>query len=188
MQTPLQIVFEHLDRSQAIEDRVRAEAERLEGFYDRIQSARVVVARPQRRSHKGDAYEVRIQLALPGAPDIVVSRAPGDDNAHTDIYVTIRDAFSAARRQLQDRTRIRQDKVKAHDVPPHGRVTALHPENDHGFIASSDGREVYFHRNSVANMAFDTLEVGTEVRFSEAVGNKGPQATHVRPIGKHHLD
>ena len=188
MQIPLQIVFEHIEQSPAIEARVRAEAERLEEFYSRIQSARVVVARPQRRRHKGDAYEVRIQLTLPGASDIVVRRAPGDINTHNDIYVTIRDAFSAARRQLQDHARIRQDKVKAHEVPPHGRIAALHPETDHGFIAASDGREIYFHRNSVADLAFDTLEAGMEVRFSESVGNKGPQATFVRAIGKHHLD
>jgi cold shock CspA family protein len=39
----------------------------------------------------------------------------------------------------------------------------------------------------VASGGFDGLEVGQEVSFSEAVGDKGPQATLVRPIGKHHL-
>jgi len=29
--------------------------------------------------------------------------------------------------------------------------------------------------------------VGEEVRFSEGTGDKGPQATSVRPLGKHHL-
>jgi cold shock CspA family protein len=33
----------------------------------------------------------------------------------------------------------------------------------------------------------DTLSVGQEVRFSEATGDKGPQATIVNPIGKHHV-
>jgi len=49
------------------------------------------------------------------------------------------------------------------------------------------GREVYFHRNSVADGKFDDLKVGQEVRFSETVGDKGPQATSVHPVGKHHL-
>jgi hypothetical protein len=26
------------------------------------------------------------------------------------------------------------------------------------------------------------------VRFAESVGDKGPQATFVRPVGKHHVD
>ena len=38
---------------------------------------------------------------------------------------------------------------------------------DYGFIATSDGREIYFHRNSVIDDAFDRLSVGSEVRFAE---------------------
>ena len=34
---------------------------------------------------------------------------------------------------------------------------------------------------------FDDLREGEEVRFSEAEGDKGPQATFVRPVGKHHV-
>ena len=184
MRSSVQIVFEHVEHSQAIEDRVRTEVDKLEKFFDRITSGRVSVSRPQRRHHKGDAYEIRIQLSVPGASDIVVSREPGDTKAHTDVYVAIRDAFKAARRQLQDRTRIRQDKVKTHEAPPQGQIVSLQPDSDHGFIASDDGREIYFHRNSVADDGFDELSVGVIVRFAEDIGEKGPQATYVRPLGK----
>jgi cold shock CspA family protein len=102
--------------------------------------------------------------------------------------VTVRDAFKAARRRLQDLARRRQGHVKEHGAPPHGKILALHAERDHGFIAASDGREIYFHRNSVTDARFEDLRPGQEVRFSEAMGDKGPQATLVRPIGKHHLD
>ncbi len=186
MQVPLQVTFENIGPSEAIEARIREEVDKLEQFYDRITSARVVVARPQHRHHKGDVYQVRIHLTAPGDSDIAISREPAVTGAHEDVYVTIRDAFKAARRQLQDVARKRQGHVKAHEPPPHGRILAL--QFDHGFIASADGREIYFHRNSVTHDKFDELEVGQEVRFSEAVGDKGPQATLVRPIGKHHLD
>jgi cold shock CspA family protein len=106
---------------------------------------------------------------------------------HEDAHVTIRDAFDAAGRQLQDQVRKLEGAVKVHETPPHGVIAALIPERDHGFIAASDGREIYFHRNSVDGGKFDDLEVGQEVRFSEAVGDKGPQATSVCPVGKHHL-
>lgn len=182
MQVPLQITFQHLDHSDAIEDRIRAEAEKLESFYDRITSASVVVSRPQRRHHKGDVYEVHIHLTVPGAADVVVSREPGDKHAHTDVYISIRDAFNAARRQLQDLSRIRQSKVKTHEEAPHGHIASLHPEADHGFIATSDGREIYFHRNSVASGGFDGLRVGEAIRFAEDRGDKGPQATYVQPL------
>jgi ribosomal subunit interface protein len=102
MESPLKISFEGIDHSDAIEARIREEAEKLQQFFERIVSFRVVVARPQHRHHKGDVYQVRIHLVVPDAPDIVVSREPGLDAAHEDMYVTIRDAFKAARRQLQD--------------------------------------------------------------------------------------
>lgn len=188
MQVPLEIVFEDMDPSDAIEARLREEAAKLELFSDRVTSTRIVVAKPHRHSRKGNTYRVRIHITMPGGGDIVVNRDPGDMNAHEDVYVTIRDAFRAATRQLQDRVRKLQGHAKAHETPPHGVVDSLAPEADHGFISSSDGRIIYFHRNAVAQDGYDALEVGQEVRFSEAAGDKGPQATFVQPIGKHHLD
>jgi cold shock CspA family protein/ribosome-associated translation inhibitor RaiA len=188
MQTPLQVTFEDIGHSGAVEDRIRDEAGKLEQFYDRIMSMRVVVARPQHRHHKGDTFQIRIHIVVPGAADIVISREPAATGAHEDVYVTIRDTFKAARRQLQDLARKRQGHIKEHETPPHGTIAALHPEQDHGFIAATDGREIYFHRNSVAGVRFEDLKAGQEVRFSEAAGDKGPQATLVRPVGKHHLD
>jgi cold shock CspA family protein len=187
MQVPLQIIFEHIGQSDALEAAVRKEAERLERFYDRITSVRVVIARPQHRHHKGDTYCVRVHIAVPGGKHVDITRDPAMTGRHEDAHVTIRDAFDAAGRQLQDQVRKLEGAVKVHETPPHGVIAALIPERDHGFIAASDGREIYFHRNSVDGGKFDDLEVGQEVRFSEAVGDKGPQATSVCPVGKHHL-
>ncbi len=188
MQTALQLHFENIEHSDAIAARIHEEAAKLQQFYDRLTSMRVVVARPQRRHHKGDLYQIRLHMTVPGAADIAISREPAATGEHEDVNVTIRDAFKAARRQLQDLARKRQGHVKEHQAPPRGTITALHPDRDHGFIATSDGREIYFHRNSVDNDQFDDCKVGQEVRFSETVGDKGPQATYVRPVGKHHLD
>jgi cold shock CspA family protein len=187
MQVPLQIAFEHISHSDAIETAVRKEAQRLERFYDRITSARVVISRPQHRHHHGDAFCVRVHLALPGGKHVDISRDPAPTGRHEDAYVTIRDAFDAAGRQLQDQVRKLDRVVKAHEAPPHGVIAALVPERDHGFIAAADGRELYFHRNSVVEGRLEDLAVGQEVRFSEAEGDKGPQATSVRPVGKHHV-
>jgi cold shock CspA family protein len=51
----------------------------------------------------------------------------------------------------------------------------------------SDGREVFFHRNSVVDGSFDKLLPGSEVRFSEEAAEEGPHATTVHVIGKHHI-
>lgn len=102
MQVPLEVSFEHIEPTDTLRARVRQEAEKLERYSDRITSARVVIAKPQNRHHKGDTYAVRLHLTVPGAADIAVSRDPAATGRHEDIYVTIRDAFDIARRQLQD--------------------------------------------------------------------------------------
>ena len=108
MQVPLQIAFEHIEPSDFIEKRVREEVGKLEQFYDRITSARVVVTRPQHRHRNGDLYAIRLHLTVPGAPDISVSREPASDGRHEDMQAAIADAFGVARRQLQDLVRLRQ--------------------------------------------------------------------------------
>lgn len=183
----LQITFRNIDASSAVEAKIRERARELEQFYDRIVSCRVVIEGPNRRRH-GDLFHIRVDLKVPGK-EIVVKRDPPEHYAHEDIYVAVRDCFDAVRRQLEDHVRRRRGDVKAHEVPSHGRVASLMAERDYGFIDASDGTEVYFNRNAVANGGFEKLSVGDEVRFSlhPGEGEKGPQASTVVPIGKHHL-
>ncbi len=186
MEIPLQITFRDFGHSDAVESRIREHVAKLEQLHDRMTSCRVMVEAHHRRHHKGRIFHVRIDITTPGR-EIVVNRDQHDKHAHEDVYVALRDAFSAAQRQLRDHVRERRGRTKFHEAPPHGRVVRLVANADHGFLASADGREIYFHRNSVIGADFDSLEVGTEVRFSEAVGDEGPQATSVRPVGKHHI-
>ena len=101
---------------------------------------------------------------------------------NTDLYIAIRDAFHDARRKLDDFARRQRGDVKHHEQPPHGRIKALFSDKGYGFLATVDGREVYFHEHSVQNHKFKELAVGMEVRFSEEMGEKGPQATYVKVI------
>ena len=78
-----------------------------------------------------------------------------------------------------------QGRVKAHEHQPTGLITKL--DHDFGFLQTSDGREVYFHKNSVLDGGFARLKAGTRVAFSEEEGDKGPQASTVRLLGKHEL-
>lgn len=113
MTLPLQITFQDIAHSDAVEARVRQEAAKLTQLSDRVQSIRAVVSRPQHRHHKGDVFHIRVQISLPGAHDIVVNREPAQSGAHEDVYVAVRDAFAAARRQLQDLADRRSDKHAA---------------------------------------------------------------------------
>lgn len=185
MQTPLQITFRDMEPSDAVEAAVREKAEKLEQFAE-IMGCRVVVQMINKHQKKGTLYQVSIDLTVPGE-ELVVSRDHGIDHSHEDIYVSIRDSFDAARRQLQDYHRISHQKVKAHEVPPHGRVAEIFPDEGYGRIETPDGRSIYFHQNSVLNDEFPQLEIGSEVRFSEEQGDEGPQASTVQRVGKHHV-
>ena len=187
MEVPLKIIFEDFAPSEAVEAKVRENMDKLEHFFSHITSARVVISQPHKRQNKGNIYDVKIYLALPAGGDLIVDKAPGDVNAHEDLYVALRDSFNAARRQLQDYVDKLKRNVKTHEVPLHGVIASLEAEGDYGFIATSGGRELYFHRNSVKGDGFFDLVVGEEVRFAEDVRDEGPYATFVQPVGKHHI-
>ena len=179
MQLPVQVIFRNLEPSDAIAARVQQCAEKLDKFYDRIIGCRVTVEAPHWHHHKGNLYSVRIDLTLPKG-ELIINRNPSQDHAHEDMYVAIRDAFAAAERKLKDYAETRRQEVKVHESPPHGRVISLLVGDGYGFIETPDGREIYFHANSVLNGDFRDLQVGSAVRFIEEMGEKGPQATSVR--------
>ena len=112
MQVPLHISFHGVDPSPALEARIREHAKKLEQFYDRIIGCDVAVELPHQHHRHGKQWHIRIQLSVPGN-DIVVSRDPGRDEDHEDPYVALRDAFMAARRQLEDHVnKLRDDKQR----------------------------------------------------------------------------
>ena len=186
MVIPLQIVFRTMEPSDAVAPRVREKAGNLEQFSKDIMSCRVIIEAPHKHHHKGNIYAVKIDITLPGK-EIVADRNPGQDHAHEDVYVAIRDAFNAARRKLQDFSRKQRGDVKHHETPPHGVVSELVPSQDYGRINSSDGKDIYFHRNSLVDGDFDGLEEGDKVRFVEVAGEEGPQASTVHLVGKHNI-
>jgi len=113
MEMPLQITFRNMEPSAAVEDRVRERMKRLEQYYDRIMSCRVVVESPHRRHHQGKVFHVRIDLTLPQG-ELVVNREPEENHAHEDVFVAVRDAFDAMQRQVQDYVRKQRGEVKTH--------------------------------------------------------------------------
>ncbi|MGQ0675279.1 MAG: HPF/RaiA family ribosome-associated protein [Rhodospirillales bacterium] len=188
MDTPLEISFVNTDRSAAVEKLVRERTRVLARHCDRLLKCRVVIEMVGRHHRKGRKFRARIDMKLPGRT-IVVGKASESNPAHEDVYVAVRHAFDAARRQAQDFARRRRGDIKAHEAPPHGRIARLFPDEGYGFVRLADGQEIYFHRNAVVGAAFEKLAVGAEVRVSvhEDESDKGPQAGTVRPVGRHHI-
>jgi ribosomal subunit interface protein len=113
MQQEPRIAFRDMDVSEALEQRIRARIAELEQLCDRITSCNVVVEMHHRHKTQGRLFHIRVDLALPGRT-IVVRREPGDDHAHEDAHVAVRDAFDSVRRQLDDYVRVARGDVKAH--------------------------------------------------------------------------
>lgn len=109
-----EIVFDNMDPSAAVAARVTEKSAKLVKRFDRLTHVRVVVEAPHRHHHKGKIYHCKITLGLPGRADLVVNHGNEDDHAHEDVYVAVRDAFEAARRQLEDATERMRGEIKAH--------------------------------------------------------------------------
>ena len=168
-----QITLKNVPHSEAVEAKIREKIDKLDQFSDRIMSCRVTVEESQRKQHQGKIFSVRIDMTVPGR-ELVVNRIE-----NVDLYVAIRDAFDAGKRQLEEHARKRRGDVKTHVASPRGTVAKLFPFDGYGFIMTNDGREIYFHRNSVIEPTFDRLEEGAEVAFLEEQGKEGPQAVRV---------
>jgi cold shock CspA family protein/ribosome-associated translation inhibitor RaiA len=180
MRLPIQITYRNMRKSDAVDKFVRAKAAELEKRCSDLMGCRVAVEAPHRHQRLGNLYHVRVYLTVSGG-ELVAGRDPALHHAHEDVFVAVRDAFRATRRELMDYVRERRGQVKSHEEPSRGRVTKLFPEEGYGFITTRDGRELYFHQNSVIG-DFTRLARGALVRFAEEIGEKGPQASTVQWI------
>lgn len=131
MKTSTQITFRHMPVSPAVEARIHEEVSALEQCYSRITSCHVVIEAPHLHHQRGRGFHIHIDLRVPGS-EIIVNREPSlhgtvakSDQAtwakhletqpeHKDIYVSLRDAFASARRQLEDHAHILRGDVKHH--------------------------------------------------------------------------
>lgn len=181
MQLPLEISTKYITLTPDLEAELRKRVDRLERYTDRITSCRIAVELPTGNHHQeGGPYRVRVDITVPGS-ELVASKE------EEELYAAIREAFTAAERQVESWSqRIRGD-VKTPVLPPEGLILRIFngDEEGYGFIQAPDGREIYFHRNAVLNPpGFDKLAVGSRVRYAEEQGFEGPQASTVTLLGK----
>ena len=187
MQTPFEIDFQGESGTPQVRASIEKHVAELEQKFGRVTACRVVLKSPGGHHKTGGLYEINIRLALPDGREVNVGRTAQADERHADLSFAVNDAFKRARRKLQDQARRLRGQVKQHDAQPVGTVTSLDPAGEFGFLQTADGREIYFHRNSVLDGAFARLAVGSRIAFAEEAGEKGPQASTVKLLGKHGL-
>lgn len=169
----------------AIEDLIRNQAAKLDRVCDHIVSCRIAVEKPQEHQKSGNPFRVRIDVTVPPEHELVAVRESSEGDLHEQLSTVIRDAFGAMRRQLKKLVEKQRRDVKAHpEQEPAGFVIRLFREQGYGFIKSLEGREIYFHKNSLPGDEFGRLEIGTGVQWVEQDGDKGPQASTVRIVDK----
>jgi len=191
----VQVTFRELPHSRELEDYVRAQVAKLERFYNRIVSCRVIVERPQRAA-SSKLVHVRIDLSVPG-DELVVKHTPSLHStlqhkkeersraearavlSQKDPRRAIHDAFAEMTQSLQKYVGRRRREVKPKDHVAAARVSELFRDENYGFLETRDGREIYFNAASVLDGKFPRLRIGTEVDVAEEEGEKGPQASTV---------
>jgi len=183
MDSSLEITFHNMTNSDALEEDIRKRVSKLEKLYGRMVSCRVSIEARSKQHRTGNIYEVHVEMHVPRG-HLVVSKEPhhvGERHAHTDVRASIHDAFKAAEAQLRSFGKKQGGEAKPHPSPIQGLVAELFADRDYGFILTSEGARLYFHRNSVMNGGFDKLKQGDAVHFVEAAGDTGPTASKVWP-------
>jgi len=186
MQTPAQIEFENMTATAELRAAIDQQIAELERRFGRATACRVLVRGPGNHHKTGGQYQVSIRLALPDGREVNVGRTPNADERYADLVFAVDSAFKRARRQLQDKARLLRGHVKRHNNQPIGTVVRLDSSGQFGFLEAADGQEIYFNSNSIVDGA-SNLAPGMRVSYVEEMGEKGPQASTVRILGKHGL-
>ena len=109
MDTPLEIHFHGIEKSEAVEQRVREKVAKLAKHFDRLTRCRVVLEVPHRSPQKPKVYQIKIELGMPGRRPVVVSHEREGSHANEELGLATRDAFEAALRKVDGlRTKIGQ--------------------------------------------------------------------------------
>ncbi len=107
MQNQPQITVRDMEHSPALDDHIRQSVAKLDQFFSPIISCRVVAEAPHKHQQQGRQFTVRLDISVPGK-EIVVNRDHSED-----VYIALRDAFDAARRQLEEYARVRRGETRA---------------------------------------------------------------------------
>jgi ribosomal subunit interface protein len=109
MQTPLQITFRDMPHSDAMEAHIRDKASKLESHFSHVMGCHVIIEQPHKHKQQGKQFRVHIDVRVPGA-ELVANHHESED-----AYIALRDAFDAARRQVEDHARKQRGEVKSHN-------------------------------------------------------------------------
>jgi putative sigma-54 modulation protein len=100
MNAPVEVHFHGIQRSEAIEQRVREKVAKLEKHFERMTSCRVVLEATQRTALKPKVYCIKIEIGVPRQRPVVVCHERVGSHASEELTMALRDAFEAALRKV----------------------------------------------------------------------------------------
>ena len=99
--TQVEVHFHGIEKSEAVEQRVREKVAKLQKHFERMTSCRVAIEVPQRSTpQKPKVYQIKIEIGMPRRKAIVVSHDRIGSHANEELGLAIRDAFETARRKV----------------------------------------------------------------------------------------
>lgn len=102
MAAQLEITFQGVEKSRVIEAKIAEKVAKLEKYFDRMTSARVVIAAPHRHSNKGKIYQIKIEIGIPDHAPIIIKHEPDVSQPSNDLPAALREAFDTALRRLDE--------------------------------------------------------------------------------------
>ena len=115
MEVPLEVILKNVENKAEIESVIYEKLAKLEQSCDHLTSCRILVEQNPTHQHARHSYHVRVDVRMPPHHEIVVKRDSGQ-NAHDNIVAVVRDAFIAARRQVEVIVDRQKKKVKSHTL------------------------------------------------------------------------
>ncbi|KRH96270.1 MULTISPECIES: HPF/RaiA family ribosome-associated protein [Cylindrospermopsis] len=183
-----EITYRNLDKSQVIDKLVREKIAKLENICNYINSCHIAIEKSHDRPRSGSPYRVRIDLTVPPGHELVAEKNPGESIRYEPLDAVIRQTFDAMVHQLSKLTQMQRASEQydrdEETRESRGFITKLFKEDGYGFLQALDGREIYFHKNSVLHQDFNQLKLGACVHFSQEEGEQGPQATTIQLVDK----
>lgn len=115
MQVPLQITFRNMETSDRIDTDIRKRVDKLTSHHPEIISCHIVVEAPAQHHQKGGLFKTRIDISCPEGK-FVINREPSAQHKEAeDVFISLRDAFNAVDRQMDEYSCKRKGEVKRHE-------------------------------------------------------------------------
>lgn len=185
MNIPLEINYRGLEKQEATENLINRKTAKLEKICSYISSCRISLEATHKQGSRESRYRVRLDITVPPGHEIVVKKEPANAGDYAPLNAVIREAFESATRQLKELVERQEGEVKTHpEQEMEAVVSEIYKDEGYGMLKSIEGRDIYFHRHSVAGDEFNKLEIGTGVQFVPELGEKGLQASTVRIVNK----